>query len=68
MVCFRCGKCCFFNGQKCPFLIILKSGTTLCRIYAQREREGFKPKLINNKFYCVRIGTHGTTCQYVRKA
>jgi len=36
MKCLRCGKCCYFEGKKCPHLVLLKGGTTLCRIYKRR--------------------------------
>lgn len=42
-VCKRCGRCCrlIINGVlredvKCPHLVILKSGKTLCRVYKTR--------------------------------
>ena len=35
-VCNHCGKCCYWNGQKCKNLVLLKSGKTLCRIYYNR--------------------------------
>ena len=41
--CLRCGFCCYLkddNGnltkKKCRFLVILKSGKTICRIYKNR--------------------------------
>jgi hypothetical protein len=41
--CKRCGKCCYrliktgiITNEKCKYLIILKNGRTLCRIYKNR--------------------------------
>ena len=39
--CLRCGKCCYLNNNgvqfsKCKYLLILKNGKTLCRIYKNR--------------------------------
>lgn len=41
--CLRCGQCCYIKNKddkitkkKCRFLVILKSGKTLCRIYNNR--------------------------------
>lgn len=37
--CNRCGKCCFFDGRKCPYL--LKIGKLYhCRIYNAPDRIG----------------------------
>jgi len=43
MACKRCGQCCYLQDKegkpglkKCRYLIILKSGLTLCRVYNQR--------------------------------
>lgn len=42
--CLRCGQCCHFevDGKliKCPHLIKLSSGKTLCRIYNDKKRIG----------------------------
>jgi len=44
IICKRCGDCChlYIDGQKipCRFLIKLKSGKTLCRIYKKKQRVG----------------------------
>ena len=48
--CLRCGQCCYFQDKegptdkKCKFLIILKSGKTLCRIYKTRLGTKLGPK------------------------
>lgn len=43
-ICNRCGSCCkfFADGKvrKCKNLVILPSGKTSCRIYAQKNRVG----------------------------
>ena len=39
MVCERCGSCCWLGkdrSHKCKFLVLLKNGKTLCRIYKTR--------------------------------
>jgi hypothetical protein len=40
-VCERCGTCCHFNDEtgrkrKCKFLVKLKNGKTLCRVFNTR--------------------------------
>lgn len=40
LMCKRCGQCCYYyldgKRKKCKFLIKLKSGKTLCRVYKTR--------------------------------
>ena len=57
VVCVRCGKCCWIpdKGGKlkpCKFLIKLKSGKTLCRIYNMRLG-----RKLNDEFVCGTVET-----------
>jgi len=54
--CINCGKCCYHHiggGKlvKCPYLIILPSGKSRCRIYNSRLKT--KIKIEGKTFYCV---------------
>ena len=54
--CNRCGKCCHYmlNGElkRCKYLVNLKNGTTICRVYGSRlgkvidENKKTKQKII----------------------
>ena len=64
MICHRCGKCCYRGDTKCRFLIVYPNGRTCCRIYKARQKEGFRPLLVDPGWLCVPVGQFGTKCLY----
>lgn len=51
MTCANCGKCCYYQGEKCPMLLIRKDGSTRCRIYRRRLNKVFMTES-GKKFKC----------------
>ena len=74
-MCHRCGRCCVLEldgiTKKCPHLVNLPSGRTLCRIWHSKDRLGkYIGTIGSQRFHCdlrVKVKRNYEGCEYNRE-